>query len=406
MTYWRKLRWYEAVTAICLACAGQVWIRLYPRIKGCEWPLTTFSEDNGTSDFAPFRLLTFADPQIEGDTKAAESLRAKIDLWGNDYYLRHIYKTMVSQVQPPATHSTLLGDLMGSQWVDDREFARRAERLEAIFTFDTLDTVFNITGNHDIGYSGEMTPERVDRFERVFGKVNYMRDVRIGDYSSIRVVVLNTLNMDSPSTYLELQYETHSFLESLAQGPEDDDTAILLLTHVPLHKAPGVCVDKPSVELWWEDGPIQEQNHISQMSSEWILDRLFLRPQGGVRNGLILTGHDHEGCDVIHYLGRVKDRLDDIAWKHQLYDRQTGPQLLNEGNAVREVTVRSMMGDFDGNVGLVAGRYDNVQGEVWLKCLLLIMRLEIRLYSLPIHRKSCLVDSSYLHMWTGYRTNT
>ncbi|EEY23818.1 conserved hypothetical protein [Verticillium alfalfae VaMs.102] len=206
---------------------------------------------------APFRLLALGDPQLEGDSsipnskgprvphlqslyrhvtyKTAhsslrerirqalhdwidfvfedvfvelESLRKHIDLFGNDFYLAHIYRTVHWWTKP--THLTVLGDLLGSQWVKDDEFQRRAGRfwnrvfrgtervpdetavypamdydLSAIMGNEGEEAVWqrrviNVVGNHDIGYAGDINEDRLHRFEKAFGKANYELRFELG----------------------------------------------------------------------------------------------------------------------------------------------------------------------------------------------------------------------------------
>jgi len=103
----------------------------YPRIHQCAWP----------NPSAPFRLLALADPQIEGDKKK-KSWRGRIDIWGNDRYLRHVHKSVLQQVSPEATHEVVLGDLFGSQWIKDDEFLARVKRYREIIFKDVLAKFF------------------------------------------------------------------------------------------------------------------------------------------------------------------------------------------------------------------------------------------------------------------------
>jgi hypothetical protein len=211
-----------------------------------------------------------------------------------------------------------------------------------------------------------LSPEKLDRWERIYGRVNFYNDYDFGQ-GLIRIIVLNTLNMDSPATFTELQEETFSFLETIPK-PESENFAVVLLTHIPLFKPAGFCVDEPHTDYWWDAGPIQEQTHLTQVSSDWILDNIFSSLEGGAVPGLILTGHDHEGCDVVHYMERENAhnetdvQLEEIVWKQAMYNTSTANLVCN-GNAVREITVRSMMGDFGGNVGLVNAWNDEKNGK-------------------------------------------
>jgi hypothetical protein len=285
----------------------------------------------------------------------------------------------------------------------------------------------NITGNHDIGYAGELNPDRLGRWEQYFGPANYIHTLEIPNLPPLRVVLFNTLNLDSPATDLDMQYNTFSFLESLLP---DDDTPIpqtVLLTHLPLYRGPGICSDPPRFDYWNlnitdHEGnvtgffqPLKHQNHLSRWASDWILETIF----GDEDEGIILDGHDHEGCDVLHRrlpesehphtyeivhdeLRRrevedvdptdldpdVADDIEPAAAENfdqihteteiprQPHPLEVSQQIAHTRNnishgiwkaqkftpstsGIREITVRSMMGDFQGNVGLLTASYNH-----------------------------------------------
>ena len=60
----------------------------------------------------------------------------RIDIWGNDRYLRHVHNSVLGQVEPEATHEVVLGDLFGSQWIPDEEFLQRVHRYKDIIFRD------------------------------------------------------------------------------------------------------------------------------------------------------------------------------------------------------------------------------------------------------------------------------
>jgi hypothetical protein len=290
----------------------------------------------------------------------------------------------------------------------------------------------NITGNHDIGYGGELSPERLDRWEEAFGPSNAVYTFSPPNVHPLRIVLFNTLNLDSPATDLDLQSNTHNFLSSLL--PDDNDFPIpqtVLLTHLPLYRGPGICSDPPRFEYWAlnitdESGnvtgyfrPIKHQNHLSRWASDWVLETVF----GDEDEGVILGGHDHEGCDVLHK--RLSDEEQELSWEEEnerehehdelkrrqiveveavvvggvevesaredKFDYIDPPHLgeeelhpvdmdwqfqyharnnLTNGiwkaekyspgkSGIREITVRSMMGDFHGNVGLLTATFNH-----------------------------------------------
>lgn len=185
-----------------------------------------------------------------------------MDLAFNDAYMRHIYKKMMSPSWEPLaylssllsrsathtprspTHVSILGDLFSSQWIDDTEFDVRVARYRSIFPDPSLSSsgsvagavgagvessvpvMINITGNHDIGYGYDISQDRVERWEQVFGKSNFISSVDIptaavvgrendtdsrrtqssngsdsdGSSRRLHLVVLNTMLLDGPSS--------------------------------------------------------------------------------------------------------------------------------------------------------------------------------------------------------------
>ncbi|KAI3396550.1 hypothetical protein diail_12074 [Diaporthe ilicicola] len=441
---------------------------------------------------APFRLLALGDPQLEGDTSIPnyyaessfphlksfynhlvsrsddhpsfrsskrqafhdlvdfyfddipntfESVRKRIDLFGNDFYLAHMYRTLNWWTVP--THTTVLGDLVGSQWISDAEFNWRgwrywnrafsggqrvpdesatwpAEEYElagylgkSVYNETWQRRMINVAGNHDIGYAGDLNNERMDRFERVFGKANYelrfelptsvltpagastiRNDTASNDENyngqddrlvpELRVVVLNDMNLDTPALAPELQDQTYKFVNdiiSTATAVEFKGHATVLLTHVPLYKPEGVCVDAPLFTFHDGDGTLREQNQLSADASRGIVEGIFglsgdpNAPGGGHgRRGVILNGHDHEGCDTYHFINQSlgagaddddddEDNDDIRVWQVRRFSDAAAMGVPAAAPAdgvpgVRELTVRSIMGGYGGNAGLLSAWFD------------------------------------------------
>ncbi|KAL4921085.1 hypothetical protein BDW62DRAFT_175934 [Aspergillus aurantiobrunneus] len=444
---------------------------------------------------AIFRLLVLADPQLEGDSslprrenelgariqkhwddtlvsmstasfpvhrdvwrtvsaalrslvskdlpRAFVAARKRLDLLGNDYYLAHIYRTLHWWTRP--THVTVLGDLIGSQWVSDEEFQRRGDRywnrvfrggervsdeitrtgekshtaesgeeegtmIEELSSPSWAHRIINIVGNHDIGYSGDASERRIERFDEVFGRSNW--DIRFqhprieGEGTeltpTLHIINLNSLTLDGPPFSQDVQGHSYAYINDVISRrsyPVDDRTTFtLLLTHLPLRKPEGVCTDGPYFTYFDSDddpenqqykaGGLREQNHLSEhVSTNGILQGIFGMtgeegaPNGGRgRNGLILTGHDHTGCDVVHSIHKPSASAmnkDDAlntdeeptdqpqwTWNATRYDPSSFHNRRDQFSpsaspAVREITLRSMMGEYGGNAGLLSVWFDS-----------------------------------------------
>jgi hypothetical protein len=77
--------------------------------------------------------------------------------------------------------------------------------------------------------------------------------------------------------------------------------------------------------------------------SQKVLDIVFPNKD---QNGVILTGHDHEGCD---------------DWYNHIDGEWVASKdyIKTDRVPIREVVVRAMMGDFDGQTGVFTGVFEN-----------------------------------------------
>ena len=425
------------------------YVYVYPVLQQCSFPLgkraETICHFDGSdptaaapAELAPFRLLAFADPQLEGDTslpdpnaawlpslarvgevgvaRAVEGVvwrdvpgllqgyRKKLDLWGNDLYLAHVYRMVDWWTQP--THTVVLGDLLGSQWIGDEEFSRRTGRFwskvidgAAKVPQDVTDVsgrievlgqddawrkrLIAVAGNHDIGYAGDINEHRIERFESAFGSVNWEIRFRLANDTqpasssfpnllqttppTLHLIILNSMNLDTPAYNPELQQQSLDFLDAqLHPSNHPSNSGTVILTHIPLHKKEGICVDAPYFSYFPEDqgGGISEQNHLSPEISARILDGLVHEGSGG-GTAVVLNGHDHEGCDTLHYRDGTTDSEGEGegGWDASHFNSVKSRSTDDVSAGLREITVRSMMGSYGGNAGLLSAWFDNEAGR-------------------------------------------
>lgn len=367
------------------------------------------------SDLKDIHLLAFGDPQINGNWKLTKYIK-RLDNYGNDYYLGHIYNTMKNRLEP--SHVAVMGDLFSSQWIYDSEFYNRTYRfverlfprpiefkrnaiethqkhqdydwnkyLEDEVAMDPLDRFnsrvyndvydwfkpfngqspdyqnplfINLTGNHDIGYSGDATWQHMARFHHLFGQNNYVINYNKGTPEEWRLVVLDSLTMEGPALQQEFLDFTWSFIENLQkyENPNFSGSTILF-THIPFFKREGLCADGPEHRYYvnnenepYKNGLLRSQNHLSYETSQKVLDIVFPNAD---KQGIILTGHDHVGCDTwLNYHSKTQE--DGTGGGEWVAEREK-----NESNraSIREIVVRSMMGDFEGQTGILTGHFND-----------------------------------------------
>lgn len=70
-----------------------------------------------------------------------------------------------------------------------------------------------------------------------------------------------------------------------------DYLPMIMLDHIPFHKAAGICTDPPHILYDASGAFIAHQNMISENMTNWLLN---FKPV------LIFNGHDHNGCYYFH----------------------------------------------------------------------------------------------------------
>ncbi|KAK9450547.1 uncharacterized protein V1518DRAFT_215996 [Limtongia smithiae] len=350
---------------LVLAALGlNAYTALYPSLSEplCSWPSGARDSDPVPSP-NDLTFLLFADPQIRG-TGPNTSYRTKLDIFGNDYFLGYLYTTLVRRLRP--TNIVVLGDLFSSQWISDGEFENRTKRYASrIFTSRALERngggeLWNVSGNHDIGYAHDVTTARVSRFRKNFGALNF------AVYGQgFRAIVFNSMVVDSED--VRQARDTREFLQE--QMDVEFSGSTFIFTHVPLYKDAGVCIDSPYFSYYDADKTqIREQNMLSRETSTWILSGFF----GALgTSGVVVNGHDHEGCLVEHVREGRQSGDDGAVWRargiaagkteyscSRRLDVAARVADHIAGAGVLEITVRSMMGQYGGNAGLLSVAWD------------------------------------------------
>lgn len=360
------------------------------------------------------RMMAVGDPQINGNWPSTPYIK-RLDNFGNDYYLRHIYHVMKQRLHPD--YVAMMGDLLSSQWLGDSEFFNRTRRLvqrsfvqpreqcltqlEIIEKHENIDWMeflhefqtalgedyfrtpepyhhenvldwtngtfidpetgknteplfLNVTGNHDIGY-GDTTFQHMARWKKLYGDVNYWIEYDNDTDHPWRIVMLNSLALDGPCLEQDFYDYTWQFVKTLKRRPYNGST--ILLTHVPMYKREGLCHDGPNFEYYAASGChgchpdrvglLKSQNHLSESTSQKVMDAVF----GTSKSGIILTGHDHYGCDNFYNYNNSTEEW--VASKE-----------IESEKWVREITVRSIMGDYQGAMGIMTGHFDK-ENKVW-----------------------------------------
>eukprot|EP00727_Mastigamoeba_balamuthi_P013612 m51a1_g8874 hypothetical protein (399) ;mRNA; f:618587-619783 len=299
---------------LALLCCVPLWCALHAALA-CSWPPLRASRPSAVA-----RLALVADPHA-----ASPLWPGRRERWGavavalDALYVRLVCWSAGWPLRPDA--ALVLGDLVASEWMPRAAFEEAAAGLAAAVRLLAPRALW-CPGNHDVGYSATADDARADRWRSAFGPLDHEATLaRTGH----RVVVVDAPALDGPEGWGPREAAWAAVEAAGARGP-----GALLATHIPLGPGSarrqrwpgGPPCDREALVPGWAPGSVREQTHLSANATARLVAAL--------RPSLVVSGHEHDGCLAMH--------------------RGLG----DAGQPLAELTVRSVQGDWGGNVGLLS----------------------------------------------------
>ncbi|XP_042436828.1 uncharacterized protein C630.12-like isoform X1 [Zingiber officinale] len=280
----------------------------------CSWPhLRPSSPSSNGHNFVKVAVL--ADPQLVDWTSYGlppKSLALEAAQFYTDLYMRRSFHLSILPFRPDFV--IFLGDLFdGGSSLSDEEWKESLNRFEHIFTLSEKDgfqiPIYYVPGNRDIGFASfhSQYPKVIKRYEDQFGERNYQFSVGNVDFIVVDAQILDELGKET------------SFSWDFVRNISNDATVNpkVLLTHIPLHHPnETLCgphrsspVINQKISVTGTDFGKSYQNYLSEETSSRLLD--LIRPI------LVLSGHDHDQCTMIHStpVGTVKEHtVGTVSW--------------------------------------------------------------------------------------------
>lgn len=288
----------------------------------CSWPHppSSSSMTDGVDhqrDYVKIAVLT--DPQLMDRTSlhlAPKSFALEAAQFYTDLYMRRAFLSSILPSKPDII--LFLGDYFdGGPFLSDEEWQESQSRFKHIFDIDMLEQTTNIklyylAGNHDIGYAAfhSRMPEVIKRYEKAFGARNSQFTAGKVDFITIDAQTLDghPQNNVTPATW--------EFVKNVSKHLSSNPR--VLLTHIPLYRPDQTAcgsyrsssIINQRINHAAQDNEILYQNYITEKGTNDLLD--WIKP------ALVLSGHDHDQCTVIHKskYGSVKEHtLGTISWQ-------------------------------------------------------------------------------------------
>ncbi|KAF8029224.1 hypothetical protein BT93_E1784 [Corymbia citriodora subsp. variegata] len=318
----------ELTGLLCVAWAvsllyGEMLAYWVPPLWSCSWPhinspsastMGNVGDQNGY-----VKVAVLADPQLMDRTSHGlppKSFALEMVQFYTDLFMHRAYLSSILPFKPDVI--LFLGDYFdGGPYLSDEEWQDSLNRFKHIFDLKTQEKhtecpVYYIPGNHDVGYASlhSRKPEVVSRYEREFGKTNHRFTVGKVDFIAVDAQTLDGRQLDGKAS------SSWDLVKNVSLGSHSNPR--VLLTHIPLHRrdwthcGPNRNSEVINQRIWRtsENQEIAYQNYITEESSNYLL--------GLVKPVLVLSGHDHDQCTVVHkakFGNVVEHTVGTVSWQ-------------------------------------------------------------------------------------------
>ncbi|XP_065144073.1 metallophosphoesterase 1 [Paramisgurnus dabryanus] len=296
------------ILALVAAFIFSEYMIYYAVISQCSWP--------DSDSHSNVRALFLSDTHLLGAIRGHW-----LDKLRREWQMERAFQTSLWLFKPEVVF--ILGDVFDEgKWSSTEDWEDDVKRFKQIFRHPSDTELVVLTGNHDIGFHHEMTPQKLERFEQVFN----VTSARILTIREVNFLLVNSVALHGDHCLICQRVENELYKLSHAlncsiQGSHHDDhckntetfapTAPILLQHYPLYRvSDAMCTGVDAAPLNERYQLFQEQyDVISQVASKKLL--WWFRPR------LILSGHTHSGCEVLHENHYPEISVPSFNWRNR-----------------------------------------------------------------------------------------
>ncbi|XP_055478448.1 metallophosphoesterase 1 isoform X2 [Psammomys obesus] len=297
------------VISVLLFCEYFIY---YLVIFQCHWPeVKTLAP--GSRQEPVLKTMFLADTHLLGEIRGHW-----LDKLRREWQMERAFQTAVWLLQPEVVF--ILGDIFDEgKWSTAQAWADDVQRFQKMFRHGSHVQLKVVIGNHDIGFHYQMSKHRIKRFEKVFSSE------RLFSLKGVNFVMVNSVAMegDGCSICSEAEAELREISRKLncsrevrgSSQCEDEQrlpsSAPVLLQHYPLYRASDAnCSGEDAAPAGERNIPFKEKYDVlSQEASRKLL--WWFRPR------LVLSGHTHSACEVLHPGGAPEVSVPSFSWRNR-----------------------------------------------------------------------------------------
>ncbi|XP_036679423.1 metallophosphoesterase 1 isoform X6 [Balaenoptera musculus] len=284
------LRLTAIVFAVLLFCEFLIY---YLVIFRCSWPaVKTPADAGGLGTPEPvLRAMFLADTHLLGAVRGHW-----LDKLRREWQMERAFQTALWLLQPEVVF--ILGDIFDEgKWSSSQAWADDVGRFWKIFRHPPHVQLRAVAGNHDIGFHYQMNTYKIKRFEKVFSPE------RLFSWKGINFVMVNSVALEgdgcdicsgAEAELLEISHRLNCSRE-----------------HFPLYRRNDAnCSGEDAAPPDEKYTPFKERyDALSQEASRKLL--WWLRPR------LVLSGHTHSACEVLHGAGVLEVSVPSFSWRNR-----------------------------------------------------------------------------------------
>ncbi|KAL1773607.1 hypothetical protein HispidOSU_012955 [Sigmodon hispidus] len=303
------LKLMAIVLSVFLFCEYFIY---YLVIFRCRWPEVKTLAHGGRQE-PVLKAMFLADTHLLGEIRGHW-----LDKLRREWQMERAFQTALWLLQPEVVF--ILGDIFDEgKWSNAQAWADDVQRFQRMFRHGSHVQLKVVIGNHDVGFHYQMSKYRIKRFEKVFSSE------RLFSWKGVNFVMVNSVAMEGDGCNIcsEAEAELREISRKLNCSREVQRSsqcegehrlpisAPVLLQHYPLYRVSDAnCSGEDAAPPEERNVPFKEKYDVlSREASQKLL--WWLRPR------LILSGHTHSACEVLHPGGAPEVSVPSFSWRNR-----------------------------------------------------------------------------------------
>ncbi|XP_030068141.1 metallophosphoesterase 1 [Microcaecilia unicolor] len=291
----------------------------YAVIAQCSWPVVKLAVQGDRKESASvLKAMFLSDTHLLGEITGHW-----FDKLRREWQMERSFQSAVWLLQPDIVF--ILGDVFDEgKWSFPEAWEDDVRRFHKMFRHPAHIELVVLVGNHDIGFHYETNLYKLHRFEKVFN----FSSAKIISRKGVNFVLVNSVALEGDGCLMcKATEETLIHLSRMLNCSRKSDqnhlgkecsnveqtpaSAPILLQHFPLYRrSDSECTGEDSATLEEKAVLFKEKyDALSQEASQKLL--WWLRPR------LILSGHTHSACEVLHNKMVPEISVPSFSWRNR-----------------------------------------------------------------------------------------